>query len=117
MHIYRKTGDPWVCGFWNGSPVEILVSDHFRATPPGERYHYHAYHEYYVVLRGRARLLVEGREVPIEANSVLMVQPGERHRLVWVDPDEGAQWVVVKERSHPDGKVVVPEPEPDGDTP
>jgi mannose-6-phosphate isomerase-like protein (cupin superfamily) len=117
MRVYRKTDSPWRCGFWNGSPVEILVSDHFRVIPQSKRYHYHDYHEYYVMLHGRARLLVEGREVPVEANSVLMVQPGERHRVTWVDPDEGARWVVVKERSHPDGKVIVPEPEMDREAP
>jgi mannose-6-phosphate isomerase-like protein (cupin superfamily) len=114
VRIYEKAGSPWRCGFWNGSPLEILVSERFTAVPPGERYHYHPYHEYYVVLHGRATLHVEGRDVPMAADTVIMVQPGERHRVDWVDPDAGVRWVVVKERSHPDGKIVVPEPGANG---
>jgi len=46
------------------------------------------------------------------------MQPGEKHRLIWVDPDYGVQWIVVKERSAPDGKIVVPEPDiPNGPLP
>ena len=110
MQIYRKTDSPWRCGFWNGSPLEIAITGIFKAVRPDERYHYHDYHEYYVVLHGRAMLHVEGRDVPMEADTVIMVQPGERHRIVWVDSEMGVQWVVIKERSVPDGKIVVPEP-------
>jgi hypothetical protein len=30
--------------------------------------------------------------------------------VTWIDPEAGVQWVVIKERSAPDSKVVVPEP-------
>jgi mannose-6-phosphate isomerase-like protein (cupin superfamily) len=78
-------------------------------VPAGEANHYHDFHEYYVVLHGRATLRVEGKDVPLEAGIVVMVQPGERHRVIWIDPDVGARWIVIKERSTPDGKIVVPE--------
>ncbi|MCA1667929.1 MAG: cupin domain-containing protein [Thermomicrobia bacterium] len=113
MRIYGETDSPWRCGHWNGSPIEILFSDFVTSVPVGEAYHYHNFHEYYVILRGRAILHVEGQDVPMEAESVVMVQPGERHRVTWVDPDAGVQWIVVKERSVPGSKIVVPEP---GDT-
>ncbi len=88
------------------------------SIPQSEAYHYHEFHEYYVVLRGRATLCVEGSDVPLEAGMVVMMQPGEKHRLIWVDPDYGVQWIVVKERSAPDGKIVVPEPDiPNGPLP
>ncbi len=109
MRVYERAENPWVCGHWNGSPVEVLISAIFRAVPASEVNHYHEYHEYYVVLHGRATLRVEGEDVPLMAGTVVMVQPGERHRVTWVDPDGGVQWVVVKERSVPDGKIVVPE--------
>jgi mannose-6-phosphate isomerase-like protein (cupin superfamily) len=111
VRIYERMDSPWRCGFWNGSPLEVLLSDLFRAIPASERYHYHDYHEYYIVLHGRATLRVEGRDVPLLADTVVMVQPGERHRVVWVDPELGVRWVVIKERSHPEGKIIVPEPE------
>jgi len=80
-----------------------------KSVPRGETHHYHDYHEYYVILRGRGLLNVEGREAPLEAETVVMVRPGERHRVTWVDPDEGIQWVIIKERSAPDSKLIVPE--------
>lgn len=81
-----------------------------KAVPRNEAYHYHDYHEYYVVLRGKAKLDVEGNEVPLEVDTVVMIQPGERHRVTWVDPEEGIQWVIVKEQSAPDSRVVVWQP-------
>ncbi len=111
MRIYEQSESPWRCGHWNGSPIEIgLTMGVQRGMRLGEVYHYHDFHEYYVVLHGRATLCVEGKNVPLTAGIVVMVQPGERHRVIWIDPDVGAQWIVVKERSTPDGKIVVPEP-------
>lgn len=109
MRVYERAENPWYCGFWNGSSLEIAVTPVTREIYANEAYHYHEYHEYYVVLHRRATLRVEGEDVPLVAGTVVMVQPGERHRVMWVDPDAGVQWVVIKERSVPDGKIVVPE--------
>jgi len=112
MKTYHRTphADHLLCGHWNGSPLEIgLTGGTVKAVPRDEAYHYHEYHEYYIILRGRGRLRVEGRDIPVEANTVVMVQPGERHRWAWIDPDEGVEWVIVKERSAPDSKIVVSE--------
>ena len=112
MEIYRRTGAFLACGYENGSPLEIIFPPAvFYAVPPNEIYHYHPYHEYYIVLQGRAMLKVDGRPVPLEANTVVMVGPGERHRVTWVDPEQGVWWIVVKERSAPDTKIQVPEEE------
>lgn len=114
MRIYQESESPWRCGHWNGSPIEIgLTSGVITRIRAGEAYHYHDFHEYYVVLHGRATLCIEGNDVPLTAGIVVMVQPGERHRLTWIDPDAGAQWIVIKERSAPGSKIIVPEP--DGD--
>jgi mannose-6-phosphate isomerase-like protein (cupin superfamily) len=112
MRVYRETENPWRCGHWNGPPIEIgLTTSVLTRIAASEAYHYHGFHEYYVVLYGRATLCVEGKDVPLEAGLVVMVQPGERHRVVWIDPNVGARWIVIKERSVPDGKIVVPEPD------
>ncbi len=110
MRVYQESESPWRCGHWNGSPLEIIVTNVVRSIPAGEAYHYHDFHEYYVVLHGKATLCVEGKDVAIAAGMVVMVQPGEQHRVTWIDPDEGVQWIVVKERSAPGSKIVVPEP-------
>ena len=81
MKTYRRANSHLLCGHWNGSPIEIGLTGLMKAVPRGEVSHYHDYHEYYVVLRGRGTLVVEGRDVPLEAGSVVMMQPGERHRV------------------------------------
>ena len=111
MRVYREAESPWRCGHWNGSPLEILISPVTKHIPQSEAYHYHDYHEYYVVLHGQARLLVEGAEVSVGAGDIVMITPGERHRVSWVDPDTGVRWIVIKEHSSPDSKTIVPQPE------
>ena len=59
------------------------------------------------MLEGRAELTVEGERVPSVAESVVMDEPGERHEITWVDPDAGVRFVIIKERSEPDGKHLV----------
>jgi mannose-6-phosphate isomerase-like protein (cupin superfamily) len=107
MKIYHKSaesgvGPAWVCGHWNGSPIQIGMG--FRSeVGPGEVRHHHPYREYYVVLEGAADLEVEGKLVPLRAGMVVMVEPGERHMVVTVDK-AGAHWIVIKERSEPNTK-------------
>lgn len=38
-----------------------------------------------------------------------MVEPGEPHRWTTVDPEPGLRWVLIKETSFPEGKIVLPE--------
>ncbi len=52
-------------------------------------------------------LEVEEQRVPLRGGTVVMVEPGERHRVVFVDPEVGARWVIIKERSEPNSKHVV----------
>ena len=108
MQIYRQRDSHLFCGHWNGSPVEIGVTSLLTQIPTTEVYHYHDYHEYYVVLEGRAALVVEAETVPLEAGTVVMVQPGERHRVSWVDPHVGVRWVIIKQCSAPNSKHIVP---------
>lgn len=108
MRTYKRSDSHLFCGHWNGSPVEIgFMPEPLKHVPRSEALHYHDYHEYYVVLEGRAELEVEGQIVALRANTVVMVEPGERHRVVWVDPVAGARWVIIKERSKPHSKYVV----------
>jgi len=84
MRMYHKSkesgDDPaWICGHWNGSPLEIGM--------------------------GSAELEVEGKQVPLHAGTVVMIEPGERLHVTSVGT-EGARWVVIKERSEPNTKYV-----------
>ena len=107
MRIYHKSeesgsGPAWVCGHWNGSPLEIGMGLRSEVGA-GETRHYHPYREYYVVLEGTAELEVEGALVPLRAGMVVLVEPGERHMVASIG-ESGARWVVIKERSEPGTK-------------
>ena len=108
MRIYEKQDEPdspaWVCGHWNGSPLAIGMGLRTEVGTAEVRHH-HPYREYYVVLEGTAELEVEGRVVGLRANMVVMVEPGEQHRIVSVGAG-GARWVVIKERSEPHTKYM-----------
>lgn len=104
MRIYDERTSHLFCGHWNGSPLEI-GEGFLRSVPESEVRHMHPYHEYYVVLEGEAVLEVEGKRVPLRAGSVVMVEPGEWHEVVAVS-EQGARWVIIKERSEPDSKIV-----------
>jgi mannose-6-phosphate isomerase-like protein (cupin superfamily) len=109
MKIYHndeesQSGPTWVCGHWNGSPIEIGMGLRSEVGS-GEVRHYHSYREYYIVLEGAAELDVEGTQVPLHAGMVVMVEPGERHMVVSVG-EAGARWIVIKERSEPNSKFV-----------
>ena len=105
MRTYERGESHLFCGHWNGSPVEIGVTAVLSSVPASEVLHAHDYHEYYVVLEGRAELVVEGKATPLAAGTVVMVEPGEKHRVSWVDPDAGVRWVLVKQRSEPNSKI------------
>lgn len=105
MRVYERSVATWFCGHWNSSPIEIGVTPLLRAVPDGEVRHHHDYCEYYVVLEGSAELEIEGRAVPLRADTIVMVEPGERHRVVAVGSN-GVRWVIVKQRSEPNSKHI-----------
>lgn len=59
------------------------------------------------MLEGTAELEVEGAAVPMHPGVVVMIEPGECHRVTSVGAD-GARWVVIKERSATDTKNLCP---------
>ena len=100
MKIFKQTNSHLFCGHWNGSPLEIGLTDLKTESPTGEVYHSHDFCEYYLVLEGRGALLVEDTRAPLEAGSLIMVEPGEKHRVSEIDADDGIRWVIIKERSN-----------------
>jgi mannose-6-phosphate isomerase-like protein (cupin superfamily) len=109
MRVYRREKPHPFCGHWNGSPVEIGLTDLLYAVPPRERLHYHDYCEYYVVLRGKGTLCVESEMVELLPETVIMVEPREKHKVARIDAREGLQCLVVKHKSLPQGRIVVGE--------
>lgn len=62
---------------WTGDPGEPLVPEH--AEDPGSE-------ELYVVVRGRARFTVDGKDVDAPAGTLLHVGPGENRVAVAEEP-------------------------------
>jgi mannose-6-phosphate isomerase-like protein (cupin superfamily) len=110
MKLYYKSEESrdtpsWICGHWNGSPLEIGMGLRSEVGAREIR-HYHPYREYFIVLEGSAELEVEGTIVSLRAGMIVMIEPSERHQITSVSPP-GARWIVIKERSEPDTKYVV----------
>ena len=70
MRVYHREGRRPACGYWNGSPVEIGITDLVRQLPDSETRHCHPFREYYIILRGNGRLMVEGDCVELTPNMV-----------------------------------------------
>lgn len=104
MRTYEKHESHLFCGHWNGSPVEI-GEGRLTRVPASEVRHKHPYHENYVVLEGEAELEVDGRRVPLQAGTIVMIEPEEWHQVVSIS-DGGARWVIIKECSQPNSKVI-----------
>lgn len=106
MKVYSKTGSgpAWICGHWNGSPLEIGMGLR-KEIGNNEVMHSHPYREYYIAIEGEAQLQVGHDQVRLTPGSVMMVEPGEEHMVSSIAKD-GAFWIVVKERSEPGTKVI-----------
>ncbi len=105
MKIFEQVETHLFCGHWNGSPVEI-GKGRLKKVHPGEALHYHEYYEYYVVLDGNGTLSVDGKDYKLLADIVVMVEPGEKHEVTWIDPEQGCEWIIIKQKSIPDSKIL-----------
>lgn len=75
--------------------LERIVS-HGQTTPEGEWYD-QDWHEWVVVLQGRARLRFEDQENPVhlKAGDSISLPAHLRHRVEWTDPDQVTIWLAV----------------------
>lgn len=74
--------------------VERIVS-RGQVSPPGFWYDQDE-NEWVMVLRGAARLRVEGQEeIELGAGDFVDIPAHTRHRVEWTDPDRDTVWVAV----------------------
>jgi len=90
----NKTG-PLTMAFKRGKVV---------ASP---RHFHRSTHEYYLVLQGHATLEVNETEIPLGTNALVIVEPGEAHRLSAASDD--FEVILIMERYAPDDKVILAE--------
>lgn len=76
-----------------GLRIERIVS-HGHASPDGFSYD-QAEHEWVVVLRGAARLSIEGQLRDLVPGDCLHIPAHQKHRVEWTAPDEPTVWLAV----------------------
>jgi quercetin dioxygenase-like cupin family protein len=81
IHLTRDKNQPkgWFVGPWN-SDVPIPVG---YANEGIDESHYHAQmYEIYLVAQGHSTAIVEGKEIILQAGSILVVEPDEVHTFI-----------------------------------
>jgi cupin 2 domain-containing protein len=75
--------------------IERIVS-YGHASPPGLWYD-QVRHEWVMVLKGAARLRLEGEAQPVEMGpgDFLNIPAHKKHRVEWTTPDEPTVWLAV----------------------
>jgi mannose-6-phosphate isomerase-like protein (cupin superfamily) len=72
-------GKGWFVGPWNSSvPAAVGWADRGVNWP----HRHDQMYEIYLVARGTSVAVVDGREVPLAAGDMLVVEPGEAHTFV-----------------------------------
>ncbi len=107
MRVYQKGKSHLFCDHWNGSKVEIGLTENLTSIPGDNELHYHSYKEYYLIIEGKGAIQVEDRIVSLSKEMLLMVDSYEKHKWHSIDPSVGIKWVIVKEMSIPDSKNIV----------
>lgn len=106
MRLYKKGKSHLFCGHWNGSEIEIGLTENLKRIPGNNQLHYHPYKEYYLIIEGRGAIQVEDRIVSLSKEMLLMVDPYEKHEWRSIDPFVGVKWVIIKEKSLPESKII-----------
>jgi cupin 2 domain-containing protein len=96
----RRTAGEVIEPLWSvpGLVVERIVS-HGQATPAGQWYDQDS-DEWVVLLRGAARLRIEGRdeELSLRPGDYILLPAHLRHRVEWTDPEHSSVWLAIHVR-------------------
>lgn len=87
----------WFETLWGDSHVKIerIVSRGHRS--PEDFWYDQAWHEWVVVLKGRAALVFDEKETEmvLAAGDAVFIAAGTRHRVAWTAEDEDTIWLAV----------------------
>jgi len=103
MKVYKPNDEGWLCGYWNGSPIQIKYSDDRPLKDEG--LHIHNSREYYLMVEGKLTLKVDGKEQTISELELIMIEPGEPHKII--KKSKKCKYVIVKEKSEKYNKKMV----------
>lgn len=91
MKIFNKQAKGKDGEFYFGDYDAIDISISYAHITPdslSDSLHYHKKaQEYYIVIAGTGLLEVEGHMVELQENTVVMVEPGEKHRIIAATSD------------------------------
>ena len=73
--------------------IERIVS-HGHASPEGFWYDQDE-HEWVILLKGAARLSIEGRAKELKPGDFINIPAHQKHRVDWTTPDEPTVWLAV----------------------
>lgn len=106
MKKFKADKKGWYCGFWNNSPLAINFAAR-KQLYPSEKLHYHRdFCEYYLIIDGEMTLTVNKKEARLKRGDLVMVEPGEIHRVVSLG-SKGCTYVNVKQKSYKNGTISI----------
>jgi mannose-6-phosphate isomerase-like protein (cupin superfamily) len=109
MQLFNPTpispGIVFFAGYDKGCSI-TLVHAKPQSGPSGEKLHFHTQDsEYFFVIHGSIKVIVEGNEVEVTADKCLETQPKEKHKIVSVEKD--TEYVVIRTNTLPGEKIVL----------
>jgi mannose-6-phosphate isomerase-like protein (cupin superfamily) len=91
--------DTRVCGFFNESPLAITRT-HIEKILDTEQLHSHKLsYEYYIFLKGKAKILIENQIFDVLPGDVVLAEPGEKHKLF--DIIDAVDYITIKTNNDP----------------
>ena len=73
--------------------IERIVSKG-HASEPGFWYD-QASHEFVILVQGTASLAFEDRTIELTPGDYLTINPHQKHRVAWTDPDQPTLWLAI----------------------
>lgn len=91
---YEK--DCRICGDFNNAPLQIARAVTNKVLER-ETSHSHKGYEFYLFIRGKAEIEVNGEIISVEKGDVILVEPGEKHKMVNII--EETDYITIKDLS------------------
>jgi mannose-6-phosphate isomerase-like protein (cupin superfamily) len=109
MQLFNPTpvspGIVYFAGYDKGCSITLVHAKPSEVSSK-EKLHYHTQDsEYFFVIHGAIKVLVDGKEVDVTADKCLETQPKEKHKIVSIE--KGTEYVVVRTSILPGEKVVL----------
>lgn len=98
-------GVVFLAGYDKGCSI-TLVHAKPLGVPSGEKLHFHTQDsEYFFVIHGAIKVLVEGEIIEVTANKCLETQPKEKHKIISVE--NNTEYLVIRTNTLPGEKVTL----------